>query len=671
MTDQQPLGRVQRTLIVTCGELATRCGAQFETLLTERAGPTAATAVVTHKEGETGWETALATALNRISPPDLAARLAQRGWQLDQPPALQLVLLLTADAASSDKLVTLFTSAVNQVYQQIGLEPLLFPIWLVGEDTVLEPHICQIPQYPLPVGSLVLGLCNQNGLRLPDEESLCTVGAELLWCLTANPLLGFLEQRLAELPPDGIPFLTAGLHVWTWAPDLALAKFVQQWRHTVVTHWLSDSIDEESLQAVSGWLQTQQFTPKQFASYAFREREAVLPQLPVTAWQMPWPWQIPELFEKSRFENNIDDEATTAYAKQAQLRLFDPLQQAGNCLYEHAYHLLNGQPVAGIAQTVAWLEAAAAACEAYLPTLFEWETRLNETAESLSVARGALESWLKESLSGYPATMGTWLRLLWRPWRWPGHGLRYWRMQKAGQQLCQIYSQQATLRRQRIEQQTAYHGIIELLQIIRRLRNQVAEIGDMLKSRLRTSAVEPSQESTPATFPFASLPLPDALYEQLLPDAAAEAATAATTIGGLGNQIRHLDDIIFDQLMAVAQERLATLAHLAPADLLLAAENDDHANLDTLLQDGWATASPLWSVDVATLDEIARLQQAHVAVLCGARTLPLSTRFTEMADTLFTLASGWTHHLWLIRFHIGLPTAAMGSGLPQEITTHE
>lgn len=670
-TDQQPLGRVQRTLILSCGDLASRCGAQFETLLTERGGPTVATAVVTLKEGESVWETAVAAALNRISPPDLAARLAQSGWQLGQPPALHLIILLSPDAERSPSFPALATTAANRVYQQLGLEPLLCPIWLVGDGVDLDPLACQMPHYPLPVGSLVLGLCNQAGLRLPDEESLCAVAAELLWVLTATPLLAFLEQRQAELPPEGPTFLTAGLHAWTWSPNLALAQFVQRWRRAVVAHWLSDSIDEDSLLTVPGWLQTQQLTPKQFASYALREREATLPQLPEADWQMPWPWQIPALFEKSRFENSIDEEATTAYAKQAQLRLFDPLQQAGNCLHAAAFGLLNGQPVAGIAQTLAWLQAVADACEGYLPTLFEWETRLNETADSLSVARGEREGWLKDTLSGYPATVTTWLPFLWRPWRWPGQALRYWRLQKAGQQLCQLYSQQATVRRQRIAQQTAYHGVIELLQIVRRLGNQVAEIGEMLHSRLRTDAAEPPLESTLVPFPLAAVPLPETLYEQLLPDMAAEAITAAAAVGGLGHQIRHLDDIIFDQLTEVAQGRLAHLAHLAPADLLLAQERGEQPSLATLLQDGWATASPLWPVDVATLDETARLHQTNVAVLCGSQVLPLSTRFTEMTDTMFTLASGWPHHLWLIRFHIGLPATAVTSGWQPEVTIYE
>lgn len=670
MSEKQPLGRVQRTLIVSCGELAKECATQFEAFLTERSGPTAATAVVLLNGTEEGWETAVTAALHRISPPDLAARLARSGWELVQPPALHLILLLTAETGSSAKFSALLTTVTNQIYHQLSLEPLVFPIWLVGDEGEMESvGTCQTPHYPLPLGSLVLGLCNQDGLRLPDETSLCAVGAELLWCLTTFPLFTFLEQHQTDvLLPNGPNFLTAGIHAWSWTPDAVLESFVQRWRREVIDQWLLDKVDNETLLEVPGWLQAQQLTPKQFATYALHERETMLPQLHEAEWQMPWPWQISALFEKSRFENYLDEEATRAYAKQAQLRLFDPLQYARECLHKHASHLLNAQPVAGIAQTVAWLQAVTEACEASLQTVFTWDNHLNEAADTLAVARGQLEATLQEKVADYPKTPQAWLRLLWRPWRWPGHFLTYWRLQKAGQQLCQLYTQQASLRRQRIEQQTAYQGMIELMQLVRRLSSQVAEIGEMLHARRQSAPAQPATESASATFPLSRLPAPDNLYEQLLPDRPGEATAAAAAVGGLGKQIRQLDDIIFDQLAEVAATRLAALYQLPPADLLLTQEVEQKA---TLLQDGWAAASPLWPVDVAALDETTRQHQESIAIMCGNHVLPLSDHFSELTNTIFTLSIGWNRHVWLVRLHVGLPTPVITPFWSQEVNAHE
>lgn len=672
MRDEHALGTVQRTLILCCGALPAHCGAQFETLLSERGGPTAATAVVTLNGAEASWATAVTAALNRISPPDLGARLAQAGWQLAQPPALHLILLLSAEADSKVEFPALLTTAADQIYQQLGLEPLVFPIWLVGDGAAMIPPACRKPHYPLPLGNLVLGLCNQEGLRLPDENSLCAVGAELLWCFTTSPLFAFLEQRQTDVSlPDDLAFLTAGIHVWTWSPEAVLPSFSQRWRQEVIAQWLLEAADRENLIDVPLWLDRQQLTPKQFATFALREREAILPQLPEAEWRMPWPWQIPALFEKSRFENSIDEEATRAYAKQAQLRLFDPLQQAVNCLHDDVYQQLNAQPVGGIAQALAWLQAVSDRCEAYLPHIFAWETDLNEVAEALSVARGELEASLQTQLTGYPATPQGWLRLLGRPWRWPGQWLRYWRLQKAGQQLCHLYTQQAALRRQRIEQQTASHGVIELMQTVRRLGSQVAEIGDMLRAKLRSEMSPPAAETATDSFPLTTVSTPSSLYTQLLPDMAAEATIAAAAIGGLGSHIRRLDESLFGQLAELAVNRLAALNQLTPADLLLLPAPGQSPTAGASLPDGWAAACPLWPVDLATLDETTRQHQTTLAVLCGAHTLPLSDPFGELTHAVFTLTTGWPRHLSLVRFHFGMPATAVASFLTQEVPFHE
>lgn len=386
----------------------------------------------------------------------------------------------------------------------------------------------------------------------------------------------------------------------------------------------------------------------------------MLPLLPTAEWHVPWPWEIPLLYEKSRFENSIDEEAVRAYAKQAQLRLFDPLQRAREGLHASASQHLNNYPVAGIAHTLAWIGLLIAACERQLQSVFDWDSDLNETGETLAVARGQLEGIMKEDLARYPGQLSGWLPLLARPWRWPRLLFTYWRLQTKGQQLCQIFEQQAALRRERIRQQTAYHGTIELMQTARHLGDQVEEIGQMLHY-LRRSLTAEADESAEAesVIPLTHLPVPDDLYAGLVTDAAMEAQAAAAAVGGLGAQIRHLDDAIRKPLLAYARSRLAGLNQVAVAKVMLGLGARDNAAIGSLLQRGWEAASPLWPVDAASLDEMSRLQQERLTVLCGSDTQLLVEPLSSLAEAIHTMPSGWTQHLWLVRLHIGL-TPKMG-----------
>lgn len=674
MNEKQILGRVQRTLILASGELAGRCGALFEERLAQRNGPTSATAVVALNGADETLEAAVAAALNRISPPDLAARLAQTGWQLERAPTLRLILLLAAAPEGGELAAALVQQVASQIYHRLGIEAFVLPFWLVGEDG--EAWQAECFRYPqlLPLGNLILGMCNQDGLRLPDEASLCEVAAELLWCLTTTSLLSTIEQRQTHTPHIERPtILTAGLHVWTWSPEQTLASFVRRWLLSVLEQWLTEELDEDSLVNVAGWLQTQQLAPRHLAAYALHEREATLPSLPVAEWQMPWPWDIPALFEKSRFENSLDEEAAKAYAKQAQLRLMDPLQRARELLHEGAHQRLNKQPVAGIAQTLAWIKAIVTACEQLLQNVFDWDNDLNETAESLAVTRGELESTMQENLANYPGRPHSWLPLLGRPWRWPRLVFTYWHLQKGGQQLCQIFEQQAALRRERIQQQAAYQGMIELIQTARHLGSQVEEIGEMLHYLKRSLTAEEDEpaETTGLDILLTNLAVPDNLYTRLVTDAAAEATVAAAAAGGLGSQIRHLDDAILIPLRKFARSRLAALNQVTTAEIMLAQTDGDDAAVSSLLQRGWDAACPLWPVDAASLDETGRLHQEKLTVLCGSDTQRLVDHLPGTAESVFTLPIGWSRHLWLVRLHVGL-APQLGTAVPtQEVQTYE
>lgn len=656
MKNNPYLGRVQRTLIVTIGTLATQSGTLFEGMMQQRQGPTLATAVVPFFSDDLDdLSRVLTAALTRISPPDLAARLIQTGWQLEETSSVRLIFLIATEPETGNTISEHIQMVAGQVYQHLGIDPFILPLWLIGEteDARFVSHL--EGSIPLPLGNLVLSLCNHDGLRLPDEDSLQAVVGELLWCLITTPLLSLLEQRQEHMSRlDDAPLLTAGIHVWTWNPSQASARFEQRWLQDVLQQWLANEVDEGKLVNAFAWLQEQQLTPKQFATYALREREAALPQLPHAAWRMPWPWHIPTLVETTRFENSIDEEATRAYAKQAQLRLFDPLHKGREALYEAARRQLNAQPEAGVAQTVAWVAAIITALEQQLTTVVDNQDALNETASALAVTRGELEAVLHTYLEDYPRTPGQWWPQAFRPWRWPRLLLRYWQLQQRGQQLCQLLEKQASLRRQVIQQHTAYQAVIELIQMARHLGDQVAEIGEMLQFLLRSQMElsAPEEGEPDSSFLASTLSVPESIYTQLILDPRESAVAAATAIGGLGDQIRQLDDAILEPLRAFGRSQLAGLAQLSAAELLQI-QTEDTSPDNASLKRGWVAAAPLWRVDAASLDEAQRLSQQTFTVLCGAGVLQLTNQLPDAAETVFPLPTGWTQHLWLIRLHIG------------------
>lgn len=656
MTHSPYLGRVQRTLIVTIGELATQSGILLETMMAQRQGPVLATAVVPLVGTDPkNLSSAVTAALTRISPPDLAAKLAQTGWQLDETSSVRLLLLIAVEPETGHTILEYVQLLAGQIYRHLGIDPFVLPVWLVGDTSDVGLFRRLQEAVPLPLGSFVLSLCNQQGLRLPDEASLQAVAAELLWCLITTPLLSLLEQRQVHVASlDGAPLLTAGIHVWTWDMAQALARFEQRWLLDVLRQWAANNVDESGLVNAFAWLQEQQLTPKQFATYALREREMALPQLPGAAWRMPWPWHIPVLAETTRFEISIDEEATRAYAKQAQLRLFDPLHKGREALYEAARRQLNAQPVAGVARTVAWVAGVVTACEQQLTSVVDHQDALKEMADALATTRGELEGSLRTYLEEYPRTAGQWWTHVFRPWRWPRLLLRYWQLQQRGQQLCQLLEKQARLRRQIIQEHTAYQGLIELMQMARHLGDQIAEIGQMLEYLIRSQTdAQGLEEAAPeAPFLVSILPVPESIYARLIPDPAAAATAAAAAIGGLGTQIRQLDDAILEPLRAYGRSQLAGLRQLTAAELLHIHLEENSADRSPLAR-GWEAAAPLWRVDAASLDETQRLNQQAFTILCGAETLLLSDKLPDTAESVFTLPTGWTTHLWLIRLHVG------------------
>ena len=105
----------------------------------------------------------------------------------------------------------------------------------------------------------------------------------------------------------------------------------------------------------------------------------------------------------------------------------------------------------------------------------------------------------------------------------------------------------------------------ELAHQARQWQGRITEIGDMVKSQ---QAEEEKQDVGGEKGDDAG-DIPDigaVLYAQLVPDRQREALAAAAAIGGLGRQLRWLDEKVLEALGAAAVERFqACLLYTSPS----------------------------------------------------------------------------------------------------------
>lgn len=660
---------VQRTLIMSCGALAAATAEKFGDLLRRREGPAMTVATVDAGEGQVGeaLRGTVVEALTHISPPHLATLLARSGWQLAHTADVDLVVVVDVEAGGGERAATLVDWMTAIVYRHLGVEASSLLIWLAGEVAETAVADCVRARIPVTRGVMVLSLRNEAGLRLPDETALRDIGAELLWCLATTPLRALPEQALTqsgEAYTGDVPLISVGLHKWAWSPQATHTAFTRRWLQTVLAHWLARPEETQTRQQVMAWLHAQELSATALAGRVLSPEQYPLPDFAPEAWQAPWPWQINRLLQEMRLADGIDRDALSEKQQAAVLHLDEPLQEAREALGTQAQTMLDARPVEGVARVCAWLHLAADACgEQYEQLLDEDESR-QVTGAHLAAERGRLAAQIGGWLESWPAAGPAWLPIGLRPWRWPALAWRYRQLRQAGQQLSRILGRQARLRRQALANAVARRAAADLERIIRHLHGQVEEIGDMLQYLAAETAANPSgspQEEPPdaASIPAAMPPIPGALYEQLVPDEAAEAVAAAAAVGGLGPQMKALDDTIVEPLWRYGKERLAAVWSLTAVDALAAVAGEER-QLRQKVQEGWDAACPLWRHDEARLPEPVRARQHRLAVICGAGARLLADMLpAEIDHSLQWWESGDRQRLWLVRAHSGLVPEAL------------
>ena len=651
---------VRRTLIVTYGPLAAATKEAFVQHMETRRGPMAAVCTLSVDEGweESRLTTAVNQALTHISPPNLAALLAAQGWQLQDDSDINLTLLLDAQPEKAEMLTNLTQQVMTIIYDHLGLEPATLLLWLVGELAEAEITHCLRTSPATSRGTAVLSLRNESGMRLPNEADLSRKAADLLWCLTATPLQTLPEQIQARCSGSftGDVFLfTLGLHSWAWSSVSTHATFVRRWLGDVLAYWTATEAKTASLDGAGAWLEAHQLSGAAFARHVLLPREQEPPDFMVVNSRMLWPWQLKTLWEKLQFTLTLDTEALAVYHKHAALRLADPLYEGTLTLQQDAKSMMNEMPIAAIARTCAWLQTLVNECEQQIERTLDRDETYSETTTMLVQERNSVEAKLRHWLQKWPGTdWSDWLHLGLRPWQWPRLVWLYWHIQRAMGQMGIILTQQAVLQRHIIQNKMSRQGLSELITALRRVSNQVEEVGEMFSSLSREIAKisgEPEQLFRSES-PLWQMATPEVLYEQIVPDAATEAMAAATAIGGLGQQVTRLDDSVEKPLWDFGSERLAAIWQMGCAEALMALLPADVLEVQSRF--AWEAASPLWRVDEARLDEGFRATTNQLTAVCGKNIQKFTNYLPDDEGSLWQIETNDPEHLWLIRVRAGL-----------------
>lgn len=670
MTQNQPDG-ILRTLIVTVGPLAQAVGEAYVGQLVAWNGPEAAIAIVPATQGE-ALDTAVSQALTRISPPNLAAVLSAQGWALSSATDLSLILLMDVVPDAGETAVSLLAQTTAVIYRHLGIEAASLLIWLAGETAEMAgPELlatCLSSPIHVTRGMVVWGLCNEAGLRLPDEAALCYLSTHLLWCLTVTPLRHLPEQAAVQNSQlsGGIPLFSLGLAGWQWSPAATQAAFARRWLDDVLAHWLSTTPETTTSAEINTWLQDHALRPDDFAAFLLKEEERQPPPFPVEAWRMPWPWEIEAIITETLFAASVDGENLIAYQEFACLRLAEPLQRATAALQKQSQLMLDESPVGGIARACNWLYACLAEWDRLIEQLLDQEESLKENLSYLGGQHGQQEQQLKQWLAAWPPSRWqSWLALTLRPWRWPTLAWRYRQWQTNGPQLSRLLKRRSAVQRQLIVNQTTRQALVELGQITRRVYSQVEEVGQMLQYLAEEMVGQRTVNPSPVgqaegsngvgadTCPLVQLPMPELLYEQVVSSAAAEAVMAANACGGLGQHVCLPDEKIGDALQQMAIRRMAGVWQLTAVDALLSWK-EDADQMQASWQEAWATARPLWRVDETRLNEAARAQNGRVTALCGAAAPALGQLLPELDEVMVCWESADREHLWVVRVRAGL-----------------
>lgn len=630
---------VQRTLVLTGGGLAEETGERFRELLLSRAGPVEAVAIVpTDPAAGEGLAVQISEALTAISPPSLAADLAQKGWALESVPEVILFLVLDSAVYGAAEAQRLQEMATGLSMQHLGLDAAILTLWLVA-DPAAGGRDRDGGMYPPPLapdqtimsqsGIFILTLLNEEGLRLADEAALAAVAANALWALVATPLRRAPEWLLANVaysPPGQSLLATLGVACWSWDRRQTEAAFTSRWLRSIFSWWLAAPEHVVEEEEVTQWLEYRQLDAAGLSAGLLSMAERAAPPFAADAWRAPAPWQIRRLWREMKAEEEADQVAREGLAEQLSWRLDDWLETAAETMRAHVQSLLDDHPVGGVAGACTWTTALTQAYDYFCAALCRQAEGEATAISALASERGRFAGQLNELLDAWPQPNPlAWAVALARPWRWPRLFWRYRQVRRCGYELSQIMSHQARLRRQQMLTATCRRGMAALHQEARHLGSQAEEIGDMLRHLRHEISGGEDHDTAPGSA------IPVALYDELIPDEAAEAEAAAAAVGGLGRHLTALDDRILDELRRLAAERLAGLDNVTAVEAL-AALCPSPGEWQQWWQALWAEAAPLWRYDETTLGAEARGRRRIQAWVCGAGVPELPRRLQAAVE---------------------------------------
>lgn len=630
---------IRRTLVLTVGDLADSAGQMIEAKLTEEQGVETAVAIISaHSDtgNDSDFTAQLTETLTRISPPNLSQTLSAAGWQLVEPRMMHLMLFVDIVPGVGQSVQALGETAVATIYRHLGLDSKVTLIWLtpdMNEDT----ETCLQASFSFAPQVIALSLLNEDGLRLPETETLSHTASLLFWGLTGTPFFQYLAESLAAI--DDVytgksPVTSLGIAEWGWSQTAVYEALIQRWRENVFSSWLTSAKSTLTPEIISTWLQQQKLDRESVKAAITQKRFPPAPDYERTARHWPWPWALNKQIVRIKERYQADGENIAVFKKNAEQQLQLLKEEADEKLAAFLTTLLDTQPKGGIDTALNWTWALKETWDALYEQIQDEAATYDTIDQNLAEERGLIDGEIREWQEGWPG--GPWSRWLphsWRVWHWPQLAWQYWQLRKLGLRLAGILVQQSGRRRQKAVDSMVAKTMSELARQGRQWHGKVEEIQDMLKANSKQDSIAEGKESVQpdtedlnaeenlskeAKNEHSEMEQVESLQIRSLQlDLNEEAKAAASAIGGLGEQLRLLDDLVLQNLDEVAEERLQAVWVVTAVDLLESLHTTPDA-WQTWWQNMSHMAAPLWCYDEGLLSEAERRYQWTGTCVLGA-----------------------------------------------------
>ena len=644
---------IQRTLVITNGDEAGEVYELFAERLQAQQGPRAAIAHLTYVADS--FANDLVVALANISPTNLATKLQHQGWQLAQYQEVVVILLFAAvDSQQAQTAVSLSQELPATIRKTLGISTNLWLVWLAP-----DPNNAQLEGLTdFRHNAILLSCLNEVGLYLPVTTILQQTVADFLWLFVTSSLRILLENGASVEPM----VFTVGLSQYGWSQADLQQYCLVHWLTAVFEQWLAEAQEQPNNEATAtAWLQQHKWLPADVAqALTAKLKPWPLPNYENNLWEAPWPWELVNGFHWIRLVDSGDSEQLNHHILLAQQAADDLLMAAHRQLQDELMNNLNKQPITAVDRNSRWLHTLSQAMTMQYELLLGSEADQQEQQAALADERGVLEAQIGVRLETWPGSHRAdthwlrWLRVCIQPWQWPKLVLDYWQLRQMGQQLGYVLVRQAEQRRKQMLLTAVRHTLLDLNKQVQHWLNKVEEIGEMVSHLYRMTCPKPTQA-------MASQPFWLDLYRAYITEVEPEAQAAASSIGGLGTQLQHLDDAILEPLRQVGLSRLSWLDQLTAVDLLTA-HYPTAAARQQWWQIAWQEAAPLWPFDETQIAETERSPITEWTVLAAAAAEQLLAVLPEqhalISRPIQTLEIADHERLILLRFRMGLPLTA-------------